>query len=472
MSSPVSQSTIKATLYKCSLQLHSMNDARRTLKQKYSTIGPDEAALRGLVKKGDEISKQLGSIASKTNQFPALKKDYALIKGALNTQKEKIAKFAQEAGIVFPSSSAAPTASQLKSKIEKLKKEFEQLTLLGSETLKKGDFKKGFECHIQASGLFEKNKRIVELAMGPQHAGFLKEIQQLKGLFKSSSAAFESKNFLKGMELLQKAMTKKKECFAKFSAISSPNSAEKSRAEPTPPTEEEKKILKAKFPEVTKILEEIAKMDSCSRGGSASKKSREILAHFNKIISLTEKHLDRCQKLDPNTSGLREKNVNGIKKLKKVSAAASKAIDSGKHSEAFKELDVNRISEIFRELLEGTRELVRRSVRSKPKGSSVAQPNSKLETGIQSLLQKAVQAFEAGNKKEGMECIRKLESKKPAIAGKIYGKVWSLEGEALVKKNKKLAHPDFAKVAFFGLEGRSVSTQTRIKAVKAVLQAG
>jgi len=87
------------------------------------------------------------------------------------------------------------------------------------------------------------------------------------------------------------------------------------------------------------------------------------------------------------------------------------------------------------------------------------------------MLRNALDAFKkAGKEKEGLGHILALTNKYPAVAQKIFSKVWDLEGKALVKKHKQRGHAHFGKVAFFGQERRSVSLKTKLEAVKAVLK--
>jgi len=110
-----------------------------------------------------------------------------------------------------------------------------------------------------------------------------------------------------------------------------------------------------------------------------------------------------------------------------------------------------------------------KSLTTQPDKSEASESDSVKGSGSADLLQNALKAFRGGNKDKGLACIRKLEQRYPQIAKKIFSRVWDLEGKEIVKKHKKLGHPHFGRVAFFGKEGRSVSTATKIQSIKDVI---
>ncbi len=78
------------------------------------------------------------------------------------------------------------------------------------------------------------------------------------------------------------------------------------------------------------------------------------------------------------------------------------------------------------------------------------------------------QVLEAVNGNDPASLKRRVGRLPEGIAKKIFGQVWTLEGEKLVKEGKQKAHPSFGKVAFLG-EGRNVSKETKIAAVQTIL---
>ncbi len=85
------------------------------------------------------------------------------------------------------------------------------------------------------------------------------------------------------------------------------------------------------------------------------------------------------------------------------------------------------------------------------------------------LLQKALANLDKG--KDLGNCfsaIRTLMAKHPKITGILFGHVWRLAGSPMPPSSK--AHPKFGKVAFFGEEGRSVSTDVKRASIEATLK--
>ncbi len=165
-------------------------------------------------------------------------------------------------------------------------------------------------------------------------------------------------------------------------------------------------------------------------------------------------------------NGQREK----IKRLVQVDHLAS-FVNSMQKSNIKEDLQQEKKDKALKQRLEKLSKPAPASHHSKHKPSakkSAAQPKA-VKAEFRALLEKALHALETGHKTTGLTHIHALESKHPKIAQKIFGQIWDLEGEALVRANKKLAHVRFGRVAFFSLEGRSVSSLTRVKAIKAVL---
>ncbi len=99
---------------------------------------------------------------------------------------------------------------------------------------------------------------------------------------------------------------------------------------------------------------------------------------------------------------------------------------------------------------------------------SIRSASSAKELGSHAMLSKTLDILKAGDERKGLEHVRQLEKSYPEIVKKIFGHIWHLEGERLVKTGKQANHAQFGRLAFYGKEGRSVSSATRIKAIETV----
>ncbi len=112
MTSSTSSVSAKETLYRCSIELHSINKARRSFKE-VSDINSSKDHLKALSKQCDKLSKQMVSIFSKvdSSKSSSLKKDFVLLRESLQLQQHKLKKIlgASSSPISSPASSKAPS---------------------------------------------------------------------------------------------------------------------------------------------------------------------------------------------------------------------------------------------------------------------------------------------------------------------------------------------------------------------------
>ncbi len=455
MSVPGAQSNVKTTLFQCSVQLHSLNDARRALKQKYSTVGLEEIALSELVTKCEKIAKKLSSIGAEIDKsgYANLKKYFTIINDALNLQKKKLAKLLELAGVSSSSSSGVMAIS--KQEIERL----DPVALLVAGLDETSNVNDAFIGVEKTVAMLEGNISFFEIGQDE----FLKIIKNLKDSLKACRQASEAGNSTEVLQGVLSISMGVRELLSKQARNENDKEQNISHSPSTTSHSLEDNLRKS--------------LDNLKRSFFEAL----IVGDFRNFYKCMETGLDSIGELLPRMNTKRDECSKELQRMKQVLESSRQAfVDKNKGAIAacFKEFSkgFQKLAEIAAQDQDKSVEEQKNergdSLESKAKSSAKPQSNPKKpENEIRALLEKALQAFQSGNKKEGMNCIRKIESKKPAIAGKIYAKVWSLEGEALVKKNKKLAHLEFGKVAFFDQEGRSVSKTTRIKAVKAVLQA-
>ncbi len=127
------------------------------------------------------------------------------------------------------------------------------------------------------------------------------------------------------------------------------------------------------------------------------------------------------------------------------------------------------VSQVFGEKSRLTDAQLQREVAKLSKGFIDVRAQEIAEkTDLKTTLESAAAALENGRDEEAYISIRQLQAADKAIAGRIFGKIWELAGKPTAQTHPKIAHPKFGEVAFFGKEGRSVTRERKIAALKEI----